>query len=179
MDPEVLITIAEVLSIIGSLIFILSALIKQKQKVMVLHCFAHIIFIFSEAVKGLWGSIIQEIFNIARNFTIIIKKNNKIMNIIFVILSLVIGVLVNILTRPEGTPIFGLWYGYFSIIGTFQFSIVTLYSENIKHIKISQGLFGILWGLTFTFGGLLVAGILNFINGALAFISIFFIAKNK
>jgi len=160
-----------IISSIGAILFILCAFVKRKEIVLSLHCMAHTCYMISEIITHLWAGMVQDFVSLLRNATIIFKKNTKLLNIIFIVLSVVIGIGVNILTRPEGAPFYGVWYGYFAVIANLEFSIVALYFSGPKPIKLAQGFSGILWGVNFFFGGLTIAGILNAINGLASFVA--------
>lgn len=180
MNQETLLIVGNVLSTIATLLFILCGVIKRKENVLKIHCVAHMFYMISEIITSLWSSVIQEIVSLFRNITILIKKNTKVLNIIFIIISLVVGVSINILTRPEGAPWYGNWYGYCSVIACVEFSIVVLFFNSPIAVKVGQGFSGLLWSINFLMGGLYGAAILNLINGIASFLGIILIKrKNK
>ena len=70
--------------------FIISAAIKSKKKVLINQSAAQVFLIFSEAVSHAWSSIIQDVVALVRNILVYFKKNTKNINILLIVLGLVI-----------------------------------------------------------------------------------------
>ena len=176
--------VATILSTIAMVMFIISAAIENKKKVIANQTVAHIFLIFSETVSGAWSSIIQDLVSLTRNVFIFLKRNSKKVNILLIIIGLVIGIYANIFSTNFFTPWKGIklspWYGYLPVIANLEYSIVILKKDiNIKWIKLAFGISCFLWGITFLIMGkaLIVSGVLNMFAGIISIIS--FVNLNK
>ena len=118
---------------IGMSIFFLSALMKTKTRLLIAQSIAHAFNIVSWAIMGAWTAIVPEATNATRNLFILGKKNTKIVSILLIVISTLIGVLINIFA--DGNQLIG----YLPIFASFQFSVVVLI-PNIKlpYVKMSM-----------------------------------------
>lgn len=176
-----IVLIGNILGTIGAIIFLVTSIVKNKKLIVFIQSFAHFTLIISELISKMFASIVQEIVCLIRNFTIITKKNNKTINIILIIVSFIFGVMINILTKPQGSPWYGPLNGYLGVIATVQFSIVILVSNSMVKIKISQGISGFLWALNFLLAtpSLVLPAVINFANSLLSFLVIPYIIKKR
>ena len=170
--------IATVLSTLAMVMFIVSAAIKNKKKVILNQSAAQVFLIFSEAVSGAWSSIIQDVVSLIRNIFVYFKKNTNKVNITLIVVGLVIGIYANIFSDNFFTPWKGIslspWYGYLPVIANLEYSIVILKKDiDIKWIKFSFGVSCLLWGVTFLIMGkaLIISGFLNICTAIVSFIS--------
>lgn len=170
--------VATVLSTLAMVMFIVSAAIKSKKKVLINQSVAQVFLIFSETVSGAWSSIIQDVVSLIRNIFVYFKKNTNKVNIILIVVGLVIGVYANVFSDNFFTPwkgfSFSPWYGYLPVIANLEYSIVILKKDiNIKWIKLSFGVSCLLWGITFLIMGkaLIISGFLNICTAIVSFVS--------
>ena len=170
--------VAAVLSTIAVGLFIISAIFKRKNEVLLSQSIAHIFLIFSECVSGAWSSVVQDAISIIRNITIYFKKNTKIVNIVLIVTATVVGIYANLFTTNFFTPWKGLnfskWYCYLPVIANLEYSVVLLQRNiKLKWIKLSFGISSLLWGTQFVLMGkaLLISGILNIITGIVSLVA--------
>ena len=118
---------------IGMSIFFLSALMKTKVRLLVAQVIAHVFNMISWAIMGAWTAIVPEATNAIRNLFIIGKKNTKIISILLIVISSLIGILINVFADNNQLV------GYLPILASFQFSVVVLI-PNIKlpYVKMSM-----------------------------------------
>ena len=178
--------VSTILSTLAMVMFIVSAAIKSKKKVLVNQSVAQIFLIFSEAVSYAWSSIIQDVVALVRNVLVYFKKNTKNINIFLIVVGLVIGIYANIFGSNFFTPWKGVeispWYGYLPVLANLEYSVVILKKDiDIKWIKLAFAVSCFLWGITFLIMGkaLIISGILNVITGIVSVVSFIKLNKNK
>ena len=127
--------IYNVVALVGMTFFFVSALMKTKVRLLIMQCIAHIINIASWAIMGAWTAIIPELTNVVRNAFILGKRNTRLVSILLIVVSTIIGILINVFA--DGNTLIG----YLPIFASLQFSIVVLI-PNIKlpYVKLSMAL---------------------------------------
>ena len=156
-------------SVVGMLILAISSALKSRKKILIAHTISHILFSIMDMLSSMWGAFVQDFFGVVKNGTILAKKNTKTLNIIFLILSLALGVIVNLIQDIT----FGNWYHYLGVIGSVQFCFIIIYfGDSVLLVKISQFLTCVLYGINFLYvPGLMLSATLNFISAFIALIT--------
>lgn len=182
--------VGTILGAIAVMIFIFSALIKSKKKIILVQCLAHIFLAISEGISKLFSAIVQEVISLTRNIAVYFNKNPKWFNISLISLGTGLGIYANIFGENFFTPWQGIdiqgWYAYLPVIANLQFSIIMM-NPNLgaKWLKLAVGLNGVLWSVSFLIqgGAVLLSGILNAISGIVNLVAFFIIIirerKNK
>ena len=127
--------IYNVVALVGMSFFFVSALMKTKVRLLVMQCIAHIINMVSWAIMGAWTAIIPEFTNVVRNGFILGKKNTRLVSVLLIVISTIIGVLINVFA--DGNTLIG----YLPIFASLQYSVVVLI-PNVKlpYVKLSMAL---------------------------------------
>lgn len=155
--------IANIVGGLAILAMIISSFFKRKNTILGTQIVAHILLAVSEGLLKAYSSIVQEGISILRNVTVIAKKNNKIINIILILLGLIVGILINVLVDNNS------WIGYLPIIANLEYSIVTLSNKtSVNALKISFFISGVLWAIFFFVIGNYTSGALNLVSAFMA-----------
>lgn len=117
--------IANVLSFIGNTFFTISAILKSKKKIVLFQSTNYIFAIVAEVMKEAYSGMVQEAVSLVRNIILLfVKEDNKklkaIISIFCVVVSVVVGVILNVKLDDN------VWHGYLPIIGSVVYSTVVI-----------------------------------------------------
>lgn len=132
-----LVVIANIISSIGLLFFLVSSFVKNRKNVALTQSGNHILNFVAWILLGTYSGAVQEMTSLIRNIFVVIKKQNKILDIVFIVLGLTLGIVFNV----------DSWLGILPIIANCQYSIVILKSNNIVLIKLSMIFSCICWSI--------------------------------
>ena len=128
--------IANILSLIGNILFTSSSILKSKKKILIFQSSNYILAIISEIMTAAYSASVQEAISLLRNIIILfVKTKSKIVKLIItiscVVVAVVLGVIINIVFSNN------VWYGYLPIFGTIIYStgIILAFMLNISEIK--------------------------------------------
>lgn len=133
---ELYLIIANILSLIGNMLFTLSSVFKTKKKILIFQNSNYILAIISEAMTEAYSGLVQESMSLVRNIILLfLKTNNKIIKLITtlicVVIAVAVGILINIFVSNN------VWYGYLPVFGTIVYStaVILAFMLNITEIK--------------------------------------------
>jgi hypothetical protein len=130
-----LIIIANAISIVGLIFFFISSFMKKRRNVALAQIGCSGLNFIAWLLLGAYSAAVQDGISVLRNSVIVSKKQNKVLDIIFIVLALFLGVIFNV----DG------WLGVLPIFANFQYTIVLLKVNNIKYIKLSMCISCICW----------------------------------
>lgn len=156
-QTDLIILIANILAGIGMFLFSISGIFKSKKRILVTQTVYHLGFAVPADImlKGYVG-LFQELMSGIRNLFVIFNKNNRIINIIIIIVAVLLssfGMYVEaygfdlgfihinkMFTDSTGYTDYlarGGWMGFLPIIANLQYSIVVLKCKNPIIMRIS------------------------------------------
>ena len=131
MSAEQIIVLANVISFIGNALFTSSALFKSKKKIIAFQTSCHLTNSLAAVTMSFvnpaaWSGFTQDASCFFKNIVLLFVDDSKkvlklVVNILFIIIALVGGILFNILLSD------GIWYGYLPIGGMFLYSLAATY----------------------------------------------------
>ncbi|MDE6047181.1 MAG: YgjV family protein [Anaeroplasmataceae bacterium] len=133
-----------ILTFIGMVLFLTSSFCRKKKNILLFQTGNHFLSSIGEIFLGQISGAIQDVISIVRNIFILLNKNNKIWNIIFIASAAILGIVFNIVFQLDDPVLIAI--GFLPVIASFQYSIVVLL-PNIKvpYIKASMAFSSICW----------------------------------
>jgi len=176
--------IANILSLLGNLLFTSSSIVKNKKKILLLQSSNYVLAIIAEFLTNAYSGLVQEAVSLIRNIIFLFIKINKkiiklILTLICVIVAIVVGTIINIIFSDN------VWYGYLPIAATivYTFFIVLVFIIKFKEttvellMKLGMIINSIIWIIYGYFIKLYPVMIFNVLNITLCIISIIFIIR--
>ena len=130
-----LVIVANVISIVGLIFFFISSFMKKRRNVALAQIGCSGLNFIAWLLLGAYSAAVQDAISVLRNTVIVLKKQNKIIDIIFIVLALSLGIVFNV----DG------WLGVLPIFANCQYTIILLKTSNIKLIKLSMAISCICW----------------------------------
>lgn len=163
---------AEIISLTAMLAFIFSTTLKNRKKFIL----AQTLFLVLDGIvwllKSGFSALIQDLIGIARNVCIYFNKQTKILDNIFIVLAVVLGLVVIDWKNFK-------FYELFPIIANLEFTIALLKSKKIKYIKIALIISSSLWATYALFTHIYVTFAFNILSFITAVISLITILKKE
>lgn len=163
---------AEIISIVGMITFLYSTTLKNRKKFVLVQI---IFFIIDGAVwllKSGFTALIQNIVAIVRNIFIYNNKQTKILDIVFILSAVIMGLLVVDWRNFK-------FYEIFPIIANLEFTIIMLKTKQIKYIKGALVVSSSLWAAYALLTGVYVTFGFNLISCITALVSLIIILVNE
>ncbi len=176
---EIILLVANILSLIGNALFTLSSIFKKKRNILLMQSSNYILAVIAEYLQKAYSGMVQEGVSLIRNIILLfVNTKNKIAKLIITISCVCIAVTVGIIINYNSNG--NIWYGYLPIMGTIIYSSGVIISFMIEMreikseliIKIALGLNSIVWALYGFFIQLYPILIFNIITLVLVIISI-------
>ncbi len=169
-----------ILTLIGMILFVISSICSKKKHILLFQTGNHSLCVIGESFLQQTSGAVQDGVSIIRNIFILCHKNNKVWNIIFIVLGLVLGIVFNVVFQLDDLFMMGI--GFLPVFASFQYSIVVLF-PNIKvpYIKASMVVSSACWCIYGLFSKNYSMAIFNVIIcvSSLCSIIIYFIRKKK
>jgi hypothetical protein len=162
----------EIISFLGMITFIYSTTIKDRKKFLLVQVVFLVIDGAVWLLKNGFSALIQNIVGIARNICIYFNKQTKVLDIVFIVSAVVLGLVV--INWREFK-----FYELLPIMANLEFSIVLLKAKNIKYIKGALIVSSLLWATYALFTGVYVTFAFNMISFITAIISLVLIIKKE
>lgn len=133
-----------VLTFIGMILFLTSSFCRKKKNILLFQTGNHCISSIGEIFLGQISGAIQDGISIIRNIFILLNKNNKVWNIVFIVSAAVLGTIFNIVFQLDKPILIAI--GFLPVVASLQYSIVVLL-PNVKvcYIKASMAFSAICW----------------------------------
>jgi hypothetical protein len=164
--------ITEIISLIAMVVFVYTTTIKDKKKFLLIQ----IVFLFFDSVvwllKNGFSALIQNVVGIVRNIFIYYNKQTKILDIGFILVALVLGIIV--INWKDFK-----FYELFPVFANLEFNIVLLKTKEIKYLKCGLIVSSLLWAIYALFTGVIVTFIFNLLSFITAIISLVLILKKE
>lgn len=117
MNENVVILIANILSVIGNALFTLSAIPRNKTTIITMQTSNHFLSSVAQLLTSAYSGMVQDVVCLFKNVVLIfvkeqMKKTRLIINIICIVLALCVGITLNILLSNS------IWYGFLPVIST-------------------------------------------------------------
>ena len=176
---EIILLVANILSLIGNALFTLSSIFKKKRNILLMQSSNYILAVIAEYLQKAYSGMVQEGVSLIRNIILLfVNTKNKIAKLIITISCVLVAVTVGIIINYKSNG--NIWYGYLPIMGTIIYSSGVIMSFMIEMreikseliIKIALGLNSIVWALYGFFIQLYPILIFNIITLVLVIISI-------
>lgn len=133
-----------ILTFIGMILFLISSFCKKKKNILLFQTGNHSISSIGEIFLGQISGAIQDLISIIRNIFILLNKNNKVANIIFIVSAAVLGTVFNIVFQLDNP--FMIAIGFLPVVASLQYSIVILLPNvKVPYIKASMAFSSICW----------------------------------
>ena len=164
--------IIEIISLIGMLVFIYSTTVKKRSKFLLVQI---VFLVFDGTVwllKSGFSALIQNVIGIVRNLFIYMNKQNKFLDISFILIALVLGLAV--INWKEFR-----FYELFPVLANLEFNIILLKTKKIKYIKIGLIFSSSLWAVYALFTKVFITFIFNILSFITAIISLILILKKE
>jgi hypothetical protein len=162
----------EIISLLGMITFVYSTTIKNKKKFILVQ----IIFLVLDGIvwllKNGFSALIQNVVGIIRNLFIYFNKQTKILDIIFIVTAVALGLIV--INWKDFK-----FYELLPIIANLEFSIVLLKAKDIKYIKCGLIISSLLWATYALFTGVYITFAFNTISFITTIISLILILKKE
>ena len=171
--------IANILSLIGNTLFTISAIVRNKRKLLLLQSSNHTLSIIAEYMTHAYSAMVQESVSLIRNSILLFIDEARVklkafITGICVIVAVSVGVTFNIIFNDN------IWYGYLPILGNLVYAICVILGFLIKmkvenvELLIKSGLLinSVLWSIFGYCVKLYPIFIFNIINFILCLISI-------
>ena len=163
---------AEIISVLGMITFLYSTLLKDRKKFILVQ----IIFLSIDALvwilKSGYSALIQNLVGIVRNIFIYRNKQTKVLDIVFIIPAVVLGLVV---VDWQKFKIYELC----PIIANLEFTIVLLKTKKVEYIKCGLMVSSLLWATYAFFNGVYVTFAFNILSFVSAIISLYIIIKKN
>lgn len=138
--------IANILSLIGNLLFTLSSILKNKKKIILFQSSNYVLAVISEYMTEAYSGMVQEGVSLIRNIILLFVKTEKkivklLITVLCVLVAVTAGIIINILKNGN------VWYGYLPVIGTIVYStaVILAFMLNVSELRseliIKIGLF--------------------------------------
>lgn len=135
-----------ILTLLGMILFVISSICSKKRDILLFQTGNHSLSVIGESFLGQTSGAIQDGVSIIRNIFILCHKNNKVWNIIFIVLGLVLGTVFNVVFQLDNPFMMGI--GFLPVFASFQYSIVVLLPNmKVPHIKSSMVVSSACWCL--------------------------------
>lgn len=176
---DIILLVANILSLIGNALFTLSSIFKKKRNILLMQSSNYILAIIAEYLQKAYSGMVQEGVSLIRNIILLfVRTKNKIVKLVITITCVSVAVTVGIIINYKSND--NVWYGYLPIMGTIIYSSGVIISFMIEMreikseliIKIALGLNSIVWALYGFFIQLYPILIFNIITLVLVIISI-------
>ena len=176
---DIILLVANILSLIGNALFTLSSIFKKKRNILLMQSSNYILAIIAEYLQKAYSGMVQEGVSLIRNIILLfVRTKNKIVKLVITITCVSVAVTVGIIINYKSND--NIWYGYLPIMGTIIYSTGVIISfmiemRDIKSeliIKIALGINSIVWALYGFFIKLYPILIFNIITLILVIISI-------
>ena len=176
---EIILLVANILSLIGNALFTLSSIFKKKRNILLMQSSNYILAVIAEYLQKAYSGMVQEGVSLIRNIILLfVNTKNKIAKLIITISCVLVAVTVGIIINYKSNG--NIWYGYLPIMGTIIYSSGVIMSFMIEMreikseliIKIALGFNSIVWALYGFFIQLYPILIFNIITLVLVIISI-------
>lgn len=123
--------VAQILSLVGNMLFTGSSFFKNKKLILILQSINHVLSSIAEIIQKLYSGVVQEATSLTRNIILMfVKEEKKILKLIIIIVittfAVVIGVIVNVLGSGNK------WQGYLPISATIIYTIFLILAFTIK-----------------------------------------------
>ena len=117
MNENVVILIANILSVVGNALFTLSAIPRNKTTIITMQTSNHFLSSVAQLLTSAYSGMVQDVVCLFKNVVLIfvkeqMKKTRLIINIICIVLALCVGITLNILLSNS------IWYGFLPVIST-------------------------------------------------------------
>ena len=117
--------IAQILSLIGNILFTSSSLFKNRHLILILQCINHVLSMIAEIIQKLFAGVVQEVASLTRNIILMfVKDDKKVLKIVVIsiitFLAVGVGVFVNIYVSSNK------WQGYLPIAATLIYTTFLL-----------------------------------------------------
>lgn len=178
--------IANVLSFIGNALWCSSSMFKNKKTIISLQTTNHALSATAQAMQKAYSGMVQDASNLVKNIILLFVKETKrklkiAINIVFIALAFVLGLLLNIFLSNS------VWYGFLPVASNLMYGTIVLISYEGKMserkatilIKIALVFNSILWGTYGMFVKLYAITAFNAITLVLSIISIITSSKNN
>ncbi|MDE7264066.1 MAG: YgjV family protein [Anaeroplasmataceae bacterium] len=133
-----------ILTLIGMILFVISSFCSRKKDILLFQTGNHSISVIGEAFLGQVSGAIQDGVSIIRNIFILLNKNNKVWNIIFIVTGALLGTVFNIVFQLDDPVLMAV--GFLPVIASLQYSIVVLLPKvKVPKIKASMAFSAICW----------------------------------
>lgn len=169
-----------ILSLLGLSLFAISSFCSKKRDILLFQTGNHSLSVIGESLLGQTSGAVQEGVSIIRNIFILCHKNNKVWNIIFIVLGLVLGVVFNVVFQLDNLFMMGI--GFLPVFASFQYSIIILLPKmKVPHIKASMVVSSSCWCIYGLFSKNYSMAIFNTIIciSSIITIIIYFVRKKK
>ncbi len=136
---NIILIIANILSLIGNALFTLSSILRNKKKILLFQSSNYILAIISEYMTKAYSGMVQEGMSLIRNIILLfVKSSNKIIKLIItltcVTIAVIAGILINIFLSGN------VWYGYLPVLGTIVYSTAVILAFMINFSEINSEL---------------------------------------
>lgn len=172
--------VGNILTLIGMILFVISSFCNKKRDILLFQTGNHALSVIGESFLGQISGGIQDGVSIIRNIFILCHKNNKVWNIVFIVLGVVLGTVFNIVFQLDDPFMIGI--GFLPVFASFQYSIVVLLPNmKVPHIKSSLAVSSICWCIYGLFSKnypMAVFNIIIFVSSIVSVI-IYFVRKEK
>jgi hypothetical protein len=163
---------AEIISLSAMLAFIFSTTLKKRKKFIL----AQTLFLVLDGIvwvlKSGFSALIQDLIGIVRNICIYFNKQTKFLDILFIFLAVILGLVVIDWKNFK-------FYELFPIFANLEFTIILLKSKKIKYIKMALIVSSSLWATYALFTGVYVTFAFNVLSFITAIISLISILKKE
>lgn len=133
-----------ILTLIGMILFVISSFCTRKKDILLFQTGNHSLSVIGEAFLGQISGAIQDGVSILRNIFILLNKNNKVWNIIFIATGAILGTLFNVIFQLDEPVLMAV--GFLPVIASLQYSIVVLLPKvKVPQIKASMAFSSICW----------------------------------
>ena len=128
--------VANILSLVGNLLFTLSSIFKSKRKIVLFQSSNYVLAVISEYMTKAYSGMIQEGMSLIRNIILLfVNSEKKIIKLIITLICVLIAVSVGIYINYEYSD--NVWYGYLPVLGTVVYStaVILAFMLNVNEIK--------------------------------------------
>ena len=133
-----------ILTLIGMILFLTSSFCRKKKNILLFQTGNHCISSVGEIFLKQYSGAIQDGISIVRNIFILLNKNNKVWNIIFIVSAAVLGTVFNIVLQLDQPVLIAV--GFLPVLASLQYSIVILLPNvKVPQIKASLACSSICW----------------------------------
>lgn len=119
--------IGNILSFVALIILLLAISKKENKELIKLQGFSHVFFALSGLFLKGYSGFVQDSVGAIRNYLIYTNRNSKVSKMLLVLVGMILGILLN----NKG------FIGILPILGTFQYTLISTNTSNIKIVKCS------------------------------------------